>query len=134
VHCPFPDWRFKPADSIAAYVFHGFLVVGAPVPVAGAPLDEWIERLRELTVSLSCDGSVVATGGGADVLGSPLLACAHLARVLSECGAEPVRAGEVVTTGTLTNAMPIASGQTWTTAITGLPVPDASIVFYSSSD
>ena len=32
-------------------------------------------------------------------------------------------------TGTLTNAMPIAPGQTWTTAITGLAVPDASITF-----
>ena len=63
------------------------------------------------------------------MLDSPVLAFAHLAELLASQGAEPVRAGEVVTTGTLTNAMPIAPGQTWTTAITGLAVPDATITF-----
>jgi 2-oxo-3-hexenedioate decarboxylase len=132
VQCPFPGWRFKLADSIAAYVLHGFLVVGPAVPVESAPVDEWIARLRDFTIELSCDGAVVARGGGADVLDSPVLAFAHLASVLAAQGAEPVRAGEVVTTGTLTNAMPIAPGQTWTTAITGLDVPDAEIAFCSS--
>jgi 2-oxo-3-hexenedioate decarboxylase len=129
VHCPFRDWRFRPPDAIAAYVFHGFLVVGPPVTRAGAAADEWNAQLREFTIALSCDGDVVATGGGADVLDSPVLAFAHLASVLAHQGAEPVRAGEVVTTGTLTNAMPIAPGQTWTTALDGLPAPDAAIVF-----
>ena len=127
VQCPYPGWRFQLADSIAAYVLHGLLVVGAPVPVDG--LDDCASRLREFTVTLSCDGAVVAAGGGADVLDSPLLAFAHLAAVLADQGAEPVRAGEIVTTGTLTNAMPIAAGQTWATAISGLTVPDATITF-----
>jgi 2-oxo-3-hexenedioate decarboxylase len=129
VQCPFPDWRFQLADCIAAYVFHGFLVVGPPVAVEPATVDEWVARLRDLTITLSCDGAVAATGGGADVLDSPILAFAHLASVLANQDAEPVRAGEVVTTGTLTNAMPIAPGQTWTTALAGLAVPDATITF-----
>ena len=129
VHCPFPDWRFQLADSIAAYVYHGFLVVGPPVAIEPARVDDWVARLREFTITLACDGAVVASGGGADVLDSPLLEFAHLASVLADQGAEPVGAGEVVTTGTLTNAMPIAPGQTWTTAVSGLAVPDAAITF-----
>ena len=129
VHCPFPDWRFRAADAIAACVYHGFLVVGPPVALEPRDTDEWVARLRDFTITLSRDGSEVATGGGADVLDSPVLAFAQLASLLSCQGAEPVRAGEIVTTGTLTNAMPIAPGQTWTTAVAGLAVPDASITF-----
>jgi 2-keto-4-pentenoate hydratase len=131
VQCPYPGWRFQLADSIAAYVLHGALVVGPPLAVGD--VDDCVARLRDFTITLSCDGVVAATGGGADVLDSPLLAFAHLARVLADQVAEPVGAGEVVTTGTLTNAMPVAPGQTWTTTLSGLGVPDATITFYSSS-
>lgn len=127
VQCPYPGWRFRLADSVAACVLHGKLVVGPRVAVSDAA--ECVARLRDFTIALSCDGEVAATGGGADVLDSPLLAFAHLAGVLVAQGEEPVAAGEVVTTGTLTNAMPIAPGQTWTTAISGLAVPDAAIRF-----
>jgi 2-oxo-3-hexenedioate decarboxylase len=127
VQCPYPEWRFRIADSIAAYVFHGALVVGPPVAVDD--VDECVARLRGFTITMSCDGSPVASGGGADVLDSPVLAFAHLAALLASQNEPPVRAGEVVTTGTLTNAMPIAPGQTWTTAVTGLPVSDATITF-----
>jgi 2-keto-4-pentenoate hydratase len=127
VHCPFPGWRFRSPDAIAAYVLHGFLVVGPPIAVG--EVDDRVARLRDFTITLSCDGDVVATGGGADVLDSPVLAFAHFASVLAAQGADAVRPGEVITTGTLTNAMPIAAGQTWTTAITGLVVPDATITF-----
>jgi 2-oxo-3-hexenedioate decarboxylase len=31
VQCPFPEWRFRAVDAIAAYAVHGALVVGRPV-------------------------------------------------------------------------------------------------------
>ena len=34
VQCPFPDWKFRAADAIAAFALHGALVVGAPVAVS----------------------------------------------------------------------------------------------------
>ena len=42
---------------------------------------------------------------------------------------EPVQAGEIVTTGTLTAAMPIEPGQTWSTALDGLDVPGLRVTF-----
>ena len=38
-------------------------------------------------------------------------------------------AGEIVTTGTLTRAFPVAAGEEWTTKLTGVPLEDARIRF-----
>ncbi len=72
----------------------------------------------------------MATGSGADVLDSPLLAFAELAGALAtQKRFESVQAGEVITTGTLTPAFPIESGQTWSTTLDGIDVPGMSITF-----
>jgi len=41
----------------------------------------------------------------------------------------PVQAGEIVTTGTLTAALPVSPGQTWTTVIEGIDLSGLSITF-----
>jgi 2-keto-4-pentenoate hydratase len=41
----------------------------------------------------------------------------------------PLAAGEVITTGTLTNAYPIKAGETWNTVISGLPLVDIRLAF-----
>lgn len=128
VQCPFPDWRFRGPDAIAAFAVHGALVVGTPVPVA--EIADCAARLRDLTVTLFKDGEPQATGSGANVLGSPLLALAHLTRVLAAQRAfAPVQAGEVVTTGTLTPLFPGAPGETWTTGVEGIGLPGLSVTF-----
>jgi 2-oxo-3-hexenedioate decarboxylase len=72
----------------------------------------------------------VDTGVGANVLDSPLLALAYFVEVLAkQPGAEPLRPGELVTTGTLTDAHPVAPGETWSTAIDGLPLPGNAVTF-----
>jgi 2-keto-4-pentenoate hydratase len=55
------------------------------------------------------DGVLVASGSGADVLGGPFNALRWLVRALPD----GLQAGEVVTTGTLTQAFPVESGQRW---------------------
>jgi 2-oxo-3-hexenedioate decarboxylase len=60
--------------------------------------------------------------------GCPLLALGHLARTLHAQGAEPLAAGEVVTTGTLTPAFPITPGQIWSASIEGLDVAPLTLV------
>jgi 2-keto-4-pentenoate hydratase len=40
---------------------------------------------------------------------------------------EPVREGEIVTTGTLTDALPVAPGETWSTSLDGISLPGLSI-------
>jgi 2-keto-4-pentenoate hydratase len=126
VQCPFPDWQFKAVDAIAAFAIHGSLVVGKPVAVSG--IEDCAAKLRTLTVTLSRDGVAVATGSGSDVLGSPLLACAHLVQVLArQSRFSTVQAGEVVSTGTLTPIFPVESDQTWSTTIDGIELPGLSV-------
>jgi 2-oxo-3-hexenedioate decarboxylase len=131
VQSHFPDWKFKAADTAAAFGLHGALVVGPPHPVAelGTP-GELIAQLRTFTIALARNGEVLARGGGANVLDSPLLAFAHLQTVLENLPQfEPVQAGEIVTTGTLTAALPIEPGQTWSTDFEGLGLNGLRIQF-----
>ena len=36
IDCVFPDWKFQPADFVAAYGLHAALIVGTPLPVEPA--------------------------------------------------------------------------------------------------
>lgn len=126
VHCPFEDWRFRAPDAIAACGVHGLLVVGPKVPVA--EIDACARKLHEFTVTLSRDSQVVATGTGANALDSPLLAVGHLIEVLAQQPRfDPVQAGEIVTTGTLTELFPAVPGARWTTQIDGIELPGMSM-------
>jgi 2-keto-4-pentenoate hydratase len=128
VQCPFADWRFRAADAIAAFAVHGALVVGTPVAVSG--VEDCAAKLRNFTIALSADGVQQATGGGANVLDSPLLAFAHLAEVLEgQSRFAPVQAGEIVTTGTLTTLMPLTAGETWSTRLDSIELPGLSTTF-----
>jgi 2-oxo-3-hexenedioate decarboxylase len=41
----------------------------------------------------------------------------------------PLAAGEIVTTGTLTHALPVAPSETWTTALTGVALDSICVRF-----
>jgi 2-oxo-3-hexenedioate decarboxylase len=68
-----------------------------------------VRGLAEASSGLLCDGATAATGRGADVLGGPLDALQWLLAGL----VGGVHAGEIVTTGTLTPALPVEPGQRW---------------------
>jgi len=115
VHCHFPEWQFTLADAIADFGLHGALVVGPPLVVDDHNREHLTAALATFEATLSCDGAVVDQGLGANVLGSPALALAHVAEVIAADDRHPsLTAGEIVTTGTITAAWPIAAGQTWT--------------------
>jgi 2-oxo-3-hexenedioate decarboxylase len=87
-------------------------------------------KLREFEVALHRGGKLQAEGVGANVLGSPLAAFAHLAHVLGHLPQfAPVGAGEVVTTGTLTPALPVKAGETWSTVLEGIALPGLTVTF-----
>lgn len=120
VDCHFDDWKFGPADSAADFSLHWRLIVGTPVPAGN--VSALASQLHDCKVTLSRDATVVDTGVGANALGHPATALAHLVDVLSrQPQFEPLAAGEIITTGTLTAAMPIKAGETWSSRYEGLP-------------
>ena len=114
VQSHFPGWRFMAPDCTAAFGLHGALVVGSRVPITDANREAVAALLPRFEVTLRRGGEVVDRGVGANVLGSPALALAHLARVLDTQPVFPaLAAGELVTTGTITDAWPVSRGETW---------------------
>lgn len=115
VHSVFPGWRFGAADCTAAFGLHGRLAVGSPLVVNDSNRATLAQALPGFAVELRRGETLVETGRGENVLGSPALALAHLRDLLStQSLAPPLAAGEIVTTGTLTDAWPVACGETWT--------------------
>ena len=129
VQSNFPDWRFEAADTIADSGLHAALFVGPPVPVDRLGRDA--ERvLASFTLELFRDGERIDAGRGTNVLGSPLLAAAHLMATLArQPASEPLRAGEIVTTGTITDAHDVKAGETWETRLAGIDLPGFAIEF-----
>jgi 2-keto-4-pentenoate hydratase len=114
VRCPYPGWRFGIADCIAAAGFHGALVVGTTMRIEDMNRDVVAATLASFEATVSRNGELVDRGVGANVLDSPAIALGHLARVISEQpGARDLAAGELVTTGTITNAHPVRAGEYW---------------------
>jgi 2-oxo-3-hexenedioate decarboxylase len=128
VQCFHPDWKVELPDCTAANGLHGRLVVGPPVPVHGiANLEALLPAAR---VVLRKGTRKVDEGVGANVLDSPLFALAHLAELLAmQPDFEPMQAGEIVSTGTLTDAHPVAPGETWSTSFEGLPLDGLKVTF-----
>ena len=117
IDCPFPDWKFAPVDFVAAWGLHTALVLGEPHPVETGMLDS----LASFKLRLLRNGELVEEGSGKNSLRSPALCLAELATAASRRG-DPLAAGELISTGTLTTAPPIAAGETWRAEVDGLPV------------
>lgn len=128
VHSIFPGWRFRAPDCTAAFGLHGLLVVGPRTPIAPAERDRIAAMLPAVPVILANHGAVVDRGVGANVLDGPAHAMVYLRDVLaSQPGSPPLAAGELVTTGTITDAWPVRSGDRWTSDYGPLPVRGLSL-------
>jgi len=116
----FPGWKFSASDTIAANGVHGALLIGPrhPYPPHAA---EWQRTLSAFEIDLNCDGRRIDRGQAENVLGGPLSALHHLVGLLaSDPVNPPLAAGEIVSTGTLTKAMAVVPGETWTAAPAGI--------------
>lgn len=123
----FPGWRFRAPDTVAAFGLHGALLPGPWVAVDAGT--DWPALLADFRVTLSCDGRAMDEGHSANVMGGgPLAALAHLAALIAaDPEAAPLATGEVISTGTLTRALPVAAGQSWTAEAHGLPLPPITL-------
>jgi 2-oxo-3-hexenedioate decarboxylase len=124
VQCHHPEWQVRIADCTADNGLHGRLIVGTPAPLQDA------EKLPLVEAKLFKGDRLVDQGVGANVLGSPLLALGHLVELLARQPEAPaLAAGEIITTGVLTDAHPVAAGETWHTELSGLPLAGLKISF-----
>jgi 2-oxo-3-hexenedioate decarboxylase len=130
VQSHFPGWKFTAADCTAAFGLHGALVVGTPVPVTERNRNALALALPTFTLTLRKHRAIVDRGVGENVLGGPALALGHLARVLAtQPQFPPLAEGELVTTGTITDAWPVAAGETWTSDYGTLGLPGLTLDF-----
>jgi len=126
-----PDWKFKAADTIADSGLHARLLVGKRVAVAdvAANAAELDALLAATQVRLMTNDQLVDQGVGANVLDSPLRALHHFLNELRACpGAPDLMPGDVVTTGTLTDAWPVKAGERWTGEFS-LPLSSLTVIF-----
>ena len=94
-----------------------------------APSD-WGRELSTFEIDLFRNGVLADHGRAANVLDGPVHAVRHLVEVLAADPVNPpLAAGEILTTGTLTRAFPVAAGEVWTTALTGVALEGARIRF-----
>jgi 2-oxo-3-hexenedioate decarboxylase len=128
----YPHWTFAAPDTIACNGLHGALLIGPRHPIAPRA-KAWQELLPRFDIDLVCNGAMIDRGNAANVMEGPVSALRYLAALLaSDTDNPPLAAGEIVTTGTLTRAMPVKSGETWTTALRGIPLEGISLRFSSS--
>ena len=124
IDCVYQDWKFQPTDFVASYGLHAALIVGAPLPVDATSAPVLAEALAAFKVQLLRNGEPAEQGGGRNSLRSPALCVAELATAISRrAGAEPLAAGELVSSGTLTESRLIAPGETWSATVEGLDLP-----------
>jgi 2-oxo-3-hexenedioate decarboxylase len=125
----FPGWKFSAPDTVVAFGLHGALVIGPRHSIA-AHAEDWSRTLSTFEIDLKRDGTVVDHGRATNVLGGPVSALRHLVDILARDQINPpLAAGEIVTTGTLTRALPAAAGETWTTELTGVALDGICVRF-----
>jgi 2-oxo-3-hexenedioate decarboxylase len=128
IACPFPDWKFQPMDFVAACGLHAALVVGTPRLVEPADIPALADQLPQFKVGLLRNNELVAEGSGRNSLRSPALCLGELAAALArDPSAEPLAAGQLVSSGTLTESQPIAAGETWKATVEGIDLPDLTL-------
>lgn len=129
VYSIFPNWTFTAADAAAAYGVHGALLVGEKLDVS-ASRPEVLTQISSFGVELESDRGVRREGHAGNVLGGPLEALRFLVEEIARYpGSEPLHAGELVTTGTLTEAMPARVGEAWTARFQGIELTPVSLRF-----
>jgi 2-oxo-3-hexenedioate decarboxylase len=134
IDCPFPGWQFQPSDFVASFGLHAALVIGERTQVRPDGIAALVDELPRFKVRMSCsnssrsasskNGDFVEEGSGRNSLKSPALCLAELsAAIVRRFPTEPLRAGEIVSSGTLTAGHPTDRGDLWTVEVEGLSLP-----------
>lgn len=107
------DWKIKIQDTVADNASCGVFVLGDKL------VDPRGVDLNTCGMVLEKNGEIVATGAGAAALGAPVNAVAWLANTLGRLGI-PLKAGEVILSGSLAIMVPVKAGDSLRVTIGGI--------------
>jgi len=133
IDCPFPEWQFQPSDFVASFGLHAALVIGERVQVTPDGIAALVDELPRFKVRMSCsnsskNGEFVEEGSGRNCLRSPALCLAELsAAIVRRFPTQPLSAGEIVSSGTLTAGHLTDRGDLWTVEVEGLSLPPLTL-------
>ncbi|MGA7927612.1 MAG: hypothetical protein WCA20_16685 [Candidatus Sulfotelmatobacter sp.] len=128
IDCPFPDWKFQPSDFVASFGLHAALVIGERMQVRPDLIPSLVNNLPQFKGRVSKHGEFVEEGSGRNSLKSPALCLVELgAAIVRRFPTQPLSAGEIVSSGTLTAGHPAAEGDVWTVEVEGLPLPPLTL-------
>jgi 2-keto-4-pentenoate hydratase len=128
IDCPFPDWKFQPGDFVASFGLHAALVIGEKIHVQPDLITKLVDELAQFKVRMSRNGEFVEEGSGRNSLKNPALCLAELsAAIAKRFPSHPLSAGEIVSSGTLTNGHPIGTGDLWTADFERFSLPSLTL-------
>lgn len=107
------DWKIKIQDTVADNASCGVMVLGDQL------VDVRKVDLVTCGMVIEKNGEIVGTGAGAATMASPVNAIAWLANTLGRLGI-PLKAGEVVLSGSLAAMFPIKAGDNLRVTIGGI--------------
>ena len=128
IDCPFPEWKFEASDFVASFGFHAALVVGERMQIQRDLIPGLVTALPQLKVRVLKGGEFVEEGSGKNSLKSPALCLAEMGTAIGRrFPNEPLSAGEIVSSGTLTGGHSTEWGDVWTVEVEGLPLPPLTL-------
>jgi len=120
--CVFPDWKFQPADFVAARGLHAALVVGEPVYVEPGDIAQLVTDMAAFTLRLLRNNEVGRGRRGKKRAEEP-----GALRRRARRGVEAARRRNTAgrrhqsAPATLTTSLPIAAGDVWIASLSGIP-------------
>jgi 2-keto-4-pentenoate hydratase len=133
IDCPFPEWTFQPSDFVASFGLHAALVIGERIQVRPELIANLVNQLPQFKVRVSKHGEFVDEGSGRNSLRSPALCLAELgAAIARRFPNQPLSAGEIVSSGTLTAGHTAGDGDVWTVEVEGLTLPPLTLTLSST--
>jgi 2-keto-4-pentenoate hydratase len=128
IDCPFTGWQFQPSDFVASFGLHAALVIGEKMHLQPESIAKLVDELPRFTVRMSKSGEFVEEGSGKNSLRSPALCLAELGgAIIRRFPDQPLSAGEIVSSGTLTAGHPTERGDRWLAEVEGLALPPLTL-------
>ena len=115
------DWKIRIQDTVADNASSGLFLVGTE------KVDPRKVDFETCGMVVEKNGAIISTGAGAAALGSPLTCVAWLANTLGRFGT-PLKAGEVILSGSLVPLEPVKPGDSMRVRIGGIGTASVKFV------